>query len=95
MCTCRYDYVENDLLDSLFPTGDRIAPYISKGIERALELPAGISKQSVDLESSTDDKTGIYLKFGLSLWFKLYLDYLLCFFNTKPLKFYVLFQNML
>lgn len=35
---CRYECIESDLLDSLNLGSHRIAPYKSKGIERASEL---------------------------------------------------------
>lgn len=38
--SCRYDCIENDLLGSLELGIHNIAPYKSKGIEKALELSA-------------------------------------------------------
>lgn len=54
---CRYDCIENDLLDSLNVGIHSIAPYKSKGIERASELP--------DCWSNKANNTGKCLKWNL------------------------------
>lgn len=43
---CRYECIENDLLGSLQFTIHTIAPYQSKGIEKAEELSVGWSTQA-------------------------------------------------
>lgn len=44
--TCRYECIENDLLGSLQLGTHNIAPYKSKGIERASELLVGWSTKT-------------------------------------------------
>ncbi|KAM7253542.1 hypothetical protein ACFE04_021696 [Oxalis oulophora] len=52
LCQKMYEFIENDLLDSIQFGNHRIAPYKSKGIERASESPAF---WSTEVNATTND----------------------------------------
>lgn len=62
-CACRYECIENDLLDSLQFSIHNIAPYQSKGIEKAAELTVGWS--SKNCPQSNELTNGKVLDFSL------------------------------
>lgn len=59
--SCRYECIENDLLGSLQYTIHNIAPYKSKGIEKAEELIVGrssVANSNSKFEEAAGQSTG-------------------------------------
>lgn len=71
--SCRYDCIENDLLGSLEFGNHNIAPYKSKGIERASELiacwKANNSDKYLASDHGTSGKMDTSGPFLLSVWY--------------------------
>ncbi|CAA2988571.1 probable E3 ubiquitin- ligase ARI2 isoform X1 [Olea europaea subsp. europaea] len=67
LCKKMYDCIENDLLGSLQFSIHNIAPYLSKGVERAVELTTGWSTQAgcnIRCQTADDQANGPVLFCG-------------------------------
>ena len=73
LCFCRYECIENDLLGPLQFSVHNIAPYQSKGIEKAVELTIGrSSKTNVNQHPESDNQTngrGVLTFLCLITWY--------------------------